>query len=772
MKRILAVALCLAGCHEGAGSANDIAADAALESGTDAMADAALADAALADGALADGAITDATPIEVMPTETCGGQAVYALDDPALRTELGEYVLPAARPSGARYTDPCGSDAPDSASGPEVVARFTAPFSEAYVVTATGPSVAHLTVFSTCDPETHGQCASDPHFEQPDFFGFPRSVVVGMAAGDTFYAVVDTMLGGPEGPVRIAVNMPVDLGERCGELDAAYIRCRVGTECGDGRCILPTPPQIDTAEVWMEDDGIHLAVAGHDPRGDARAASIRLIDAQGNRAPERAVDVTTATLATEGTHFRLTGLASVWGLEGIAAVEVFVVDSRGTPSAPVDVVPTRLPRLRSGQACDPQRIVNRCEAGSFCTLDVDRTGRSCHPWTARAWRHGARVAVRVESPTTHVWDGPQVAVEGQLYRGGVDTQVPFESWGSLVLAEKPVGDTIAVGFNRLSGTGDEDAAAIPIESPTPRALGEACDLDRVADLCPVGAACRAGTCVEVAPPVVERARGFSSPYRAGRYGLELAGHQGAAAPTHLVAELLDEAGATVWAWGPLDLGQAEVVWAGPAFHLKWLPFLPQTGGVALRVWLMDAEGTRSAPVEVELEAPDRVARGEACDVEGIFAICPADSVCAPADEHLVCRPQIADCPGDWPVADLTPGTRQATLSGPHDHTDICAAARSAPQRATPEDIYRFTAPHAGTWRFAVQGPPQGTFMAAVRRFCADDSAGSEIACANEYSWDAGSSAASARLDAGDLVFVFVEPLLGDGGEYTLTVEGD
>jgi hypothetical protein len=154
--------------------------------------------------------------------------------------------------------------------------------------------------------------------------------------------------------------------------------------------------------------------------------------------------------------------------------------------------------------------------------------------------------------------------------------------------------------------------------------------------------------------------------------------------------------------------------------------------------------------------------------------CSAEDFCLDADQDpmtpAVCSDLILECPagyGETPID--TAGDAPYIVQG--DSTQGSADAVGARcDRGTGEHVvvYTFTAPEAGTWRFATSNLMGGDSVISVRNACATPAPIGVLACDDDGAGNLASQA-DVDLEAGQLVYVAVYGYGTDReGPFTLT----
>ncbi|MEE2788950.1 MAG: hypothetical protein VX589_16560 [Myxococcota bacterium] len=208
---------------------------------------------------------------------------------------------------------------------------------------------------------------------------------------------------------------------------------------------------------------------------------------------------------------------------------------------------------------------------------------------------------------------------------------------------------------------------------------------------------------------------------------------------------------------------------------------PETLATITRVQLtiIDDVDIASLPIERPLiravEAPD----GEPCDALGARQFCRADSLCIsnPVTDGgpLMCYPIVDQCPNAWTIYDLNEHLMNGEWVYDGDLNRVMPALEfhgrptCAPRATGFNDLFEFTAPAAGSYRFETTGPMVDTIIWA-RSACALPTPAYELDCNDDDPLADRSelSRIQIRLNAGEQVYLFVDSYGPEGrGTYSL-----
>jgi hypothetical protein len=199
----------------------------------------------------------------------------------------------------------------------------------------------------------------------------------------------------------------------------------------------------------------------------------------------------------------------------------------------------------------------------------------------------------------------------------------------------------------------------------------------------------------------------------------------------------------------------------------------------MEVGIYDVLGAVSPLLIVPVADPELLEFGARCDPVGARDRCPAQTECfirdPVFDEGPACHSASEGCPGTWAVTDLDffeqedgtwqfPGNLQRDNPPLQEH-----GVGSCPGATGQNDLFRFTAPQAGTYRFQTAGRLGDTIL-WVRSDCGVEGAAAELGCNDDGPGLGRFSQVDARLDGDQSVYVFVDAFgVGNRNEYTLTV---
>ena len=158
--------------------------------------------------------------------------------------------------------------------------------------------------------------------------------------------------------------------------------------------------------------------------------------------------------------------------------------------------------------------------------------------------------------------------------------------------------------------------------------GDACDPRGVLNLCGDGLFCpdvASPVCTVANAPSVMTATFTYNPENSG-LGFDIAGMDPDEDVVGFRIELFDADGASVLAdvlveFDSLEQADGNFVGRGGGFVENLPPI------ASARIWVTDAQGLESEPVDADAQAPAARALDEACDPNGIFDTCPAEAAC-------------------------------------------------------------------------------------------------------------------------------------------------
>jgi len=305
-----------------------------------------------------------------------------------------------------------------------------------------------------------------------------------------------------------------------------------GSSSGSGPSSPPSDVALTSASASASGragDAVRIVVKGTDSSARTTSAIVKTLDAAGK--PVEALDTDWDGLPDAAERrFRFdgstlgktkfTGAITIPGVLAtsptIAKVEVTLVDDAGTRAKPSTIDVAAQPVRGEGEACDPAKFADRCQAGMSC----GGTPASCRPGVApeltqAAYVGGARPRMifrgtepdeDVKSIAVEFLDGagnPQsVNLSGDDENPEFSSGVVLDATRSARDAEFVVQSTPVVGFDakvpKIGVTvsdhyGHTSARTVVSVAPAAvRAIGQACDWAGF-DACTSGSVCAPGT---------------------------------------------------------------------------------------------------------------------------------------------------------------------------------------------------------------------------------------------------------------------------------------
>ena len=338
-----------------------------------------------------------------------------------------------------------------------------------------------------------------------------------------------------------------------------------------------------------------------------------------------------------------------------------------------------------------------------------------------------------------------------------------------IFASWPNTTAVRVRVLDYAGNVSESRTAQIINQPIVNA-NQPCDIQLVANACAVGTACLdpdgvAGVgrplCGVPTAPTLLSATATYNP-NTDTMAITYSGSDPDHDTSGLVIGFFDLQGNLIDPPGTEVFVFDDIAWNGNDYtaHLRL-----RLGAVAqfsaFGTYTYDAAGLASEQLQVEqFGAPAVVARGARCDLSGGGRdVCSAGNLCFSelfGATDGTCQAPIAACPDFWAVADLTAAVVGAewrtagSLADAVNRTTASCASMSA------QDIFTFTAPRAGTYRFRTESDEAGADTSLfLRSFCRYNDYGAELACNDDVSPQNFLSDVSLDLQANETVYVFV-----------------
>ena len=197
----------------------------------------------------------------------------------------------------------------------------------------------------------------------------------------------------------------------------------------------------------------------------------------------------------------------------------------------------------------------------------------------------------------------------------------------------------------------------------------------------------------------------------------------------------------------------------------------------IRVRAVDNSGVLSNPFVVNADAPRALMARDVCDVENVRSVCPDGTECFIGDPIVDPLPRcriVGDaCPDMWTVTNLNDfdangrWAYSGNLSRFNPPLEEHGRGTCAVEATGENDLFAFTAPAAGRYRFETTGNDGDTII-WVRTQCGVAGAGAELGCNDDTVGLF--SRVEGQIEQGQTVYVFVDSRgLGGRFRYTLTV---
>jgi hypothetical protein len=372
------------------------------------------------------------------------------------------------------------------------------------------------------------------------------------------------------------------------------------------------------------------------------------------------------------------------------------------------------------------------------------------------------------------------------------------SRGTVILTPERADARDAVGVRVAVVDADQLVSAfveVPLEAPPALEAGVVCEYFAVFGRCEDGLYCDAefasdpnGRCVRATIPEIVSAQAILN--RDGRtlrlevvvddddddpYGVSVALFDAHGEPVDLARDrfgleirgVIDRAGV----WFDATVAHPDGTITARA-HLNELDLARgDIGRVStVQVAVVDAYGVRSDVVELPVTEPPVRGVDEPCDVSGQWDECDIDLVClseVPWDQTGRCIAVVAECPADWPVENLNDARDGDVFRIVGDNFQSALEFGGTCGQAGPGEVYTFEPEVEGIHVFETTDIVGDTVL-LVRSHCALPGLDFEFACDDDGGGNL-ASRASARLVAGERVYVIVQGYGGQPVEYTLTV---
>ena len=691
-------------------------------------------------------------------------------------------------------------------NGREVALLFTAPEYGLYTFTTVDPDAppafdSVLYARDDCtDPLTEVACDNNPD-------GVGATLRLQLTGGERVHLMVDAFGPFTGGAFHLDAQLqrPAGEGEACDPAGGPNacgqdLRCLSVDDRAVCRPVVAPTVTGGTLAISPGVNGVGVRVEGDDRGEDVVSLLVDAAAADGTEVPlglgrgpyPLAFDtLQQADGRFEGTLQRFLPPDFSAGLPPIAQVTVWAVDALGLQSEPF-VVDASAPVVRApGEACDPRHIFDACADGVVCDEGMCvAPDAACPPaFGARPLAVGLAVGGDLRA-AADVGAGQCGGVGGDaVYTFTADAAgtYAFSAWGDLASAAPVLYVRAACGV--------EDAAA-ELGCALPDAEGQAgltltlAAGQTVALFVDSAVAAWRGPfhlrAWRPAAPVLDEAQVFGNPDR-HVLGFQLLGSDAENDLAGFSVRLFDADGADLLgldAAVELALTDDEIARPAPGtLGVRAVRLLDLDTRTVARVELalVDAQGARSNVLTVVPEQTPVAARGDACDLQFAFAACAPGDRCGGVagvgpDPQGTCQEIVDDCPPEYgEVVELSAPAHQdaggnwhfdGDTTGRMDHTfGTCGGANSG------EVAHRFEAPVAAHYVFStVVINPRDTIV-YLRSLCGGADPPSELAC-NDDDPAGGTfgSRVEADLNAGDVVYVFVDGFNGNDGAYTLWAE--
>lgn len=546
----------------------------------------------------------------------------------------------------------------------------------------------------------------------------------------------------PEAAVRVHVRLPgaetividesprahqLPVGAPCGEDDFAY--CPWGTLCrpsnhdGPAVCDPADVPVIEAGQAWLHPDtrALGLRLEGTVVEGWPEGVYVRAFDFEGLEIPIAGAltRLSLDSLELDGEAFIVTVEVPFDWLPvdrhpalTPASIEVHISDRTRARSAPLRVPVEATPIAEVGAPCTELQATLRCPEGAVCSGAFDPAPPSTcvfpavecpDDWGAAslndAW-DGERWTIRGDTrerehrarPVQFGGRGPEQIYAFTPPRDG---RYRLEAVGQDAPIDLYVRAMCGHGASQIGPAGRERERLIELEG------GETVYIFADSHIEALGTPFTL-TVEQHAAPTIERARARRST-TTNMMHIDLWTHPDEPDARSVSLYEVDDPNAVGW-------GETAFVGVEGGL-LRWQAriFVSETPLAHVGVSFSNEDRYHSEVKVVEIEAPEVVAKGDACDPHGAANVCEAPFACPEHASGLEARCQRlpGHCPDAWPVQDLS-----AAPHGPDTwfifgqlRTDdaVRGLAQTWSYNATVADLHHFEADRAGVYRFEVEG---------------------------------------------------------------------
>ena len=184
--------------------------------------------------------------------------------------------------------------------------------------------------------------------------------------------------------------------------------------------------------------------------------------------------------------------------------------------------------------------------------------------------------------------------------------------------------------------------------------------------------------------------------------------------------------------------------------------------------LVDREGLESQPWRATISLPDTREQGEECELREVRNRCADGLICdrnleeSVTENSRVCQPIVDQCLDTWNVIDLNEYlTEEAgyiwTYQGNLTEKPILASCDYRSFEAQGTDVFQWTAPQPGSYRFTVQSSFDSLPILVIRRYCTlANSTYSELSCNDSQDYHGGRVWTTLDLQANETIYLMVD----------------
>lgn len=535
------------------------------------------------------------------------------------------------------------------------------------------------------------------------------------------------------------------------------------------------PPALSDAHVRInyEYETVGIEVRGDAPARPVQTVELMLLDENAEPALDAPVVLAFDRITAESGAFD--GVAGTYfvGLEGITGARVRVFDTDRIASDALEV-PIEAPRPAGESTCDPRRALDVCAGEQRCTPDGCGAGEVECPseWTVRA--------LDGDGPWTATGNTSGAPPHGTASCGGGSGSEIYRFTapraGQYMFDVRSAGHPDPLLFVRaacgLSDVAVElgcDDDVVPGDLSRSRVVtgleaGQTVFVfvDGYAEEQPTGGAYRLAVSA-VTAPTIDDGEAFVN-LAAEAVGVRLAGAEPDADLSYAWLLLLTADGDIIetGAEYAIDLGFTRLAQTDGRYAadtaIAFLEPIEDLADLAMvGIWVTDDAGLESDLAVFDVLPAPALAADAECDVLAAFGSCPGEQLCArlgAVDAAPYCAEAEPTCPADWQVVDLHAApdwTHRGDTTDAPNHGDLATCSTGGP-----DVVYRFVAPRAATYRFAIEGTEAGAdSVLFARSHCAFSQTRFELACNDDRDVEDYLSAIELDLAASEAVYLFV-----------------